>query len=62
MTTFEAKYYDPDHDLDEVMLIEIDECMVGDTSDCGLWRAAVEKFFNETEGHDDLIEMKMISM
>lgn len=62
MATFEAKYYDPDLDVEKVMVVEIDESVTGDTSNCCLWALAVRKFFYETEGHNDLIEMKMISM
>ena len=62
MATFEAKYYDPDLDDEKVMVVEIDESVIGDTSNCVLWALAVRKFFYETEGRDDLIEMKMISM
>ena len=62
MAIFEAKYYDPDLDDEKVMVVEIDESVIGDTSNCVLWALAVRKFFYETEGRDDLIEMKMISM
>lgn len=61
MTTFEAKYYDPDLDTEKVTVIEIDESVIGDTSDCGLWTAAVHKFFYETEGYYDLNELKMFA-
>lgn len=61
MAKFEAKYYDPDLDLEEVMVIEIDESVCANTSDCGLWREAIDKFFKGAKGHTDLIEMKMIS-
>ena len=57
---FEAKYYNPRLDTDEVMVIDIDDSVITTTSDIGYWKAALHKFFGMADGCD-LIEMKMIS-